>query len=197
MLEYFQELPISNILGKKVLIIGDVGKGKTLLTAKILEKLVKNNFSKEITVIDMAPKKKGKIGGKIEDYTNLVYKVKNYINIESIRTPRLSGKSKEEILKLAEENYRLIKPYLIRYREKPTHILIINDLSIYLHAGSLEDILECLLIANTFIANSYYGTFLRNDKGSGISKREKELIDKLMKYCDIIIDLNKRKIYVR
>jgi len=193
-----QELPeklsVNEILGRKILIVGDVGTGKTAFTAQILKKLIDSGLKNEITVIDMAPKTlffSGKrIGGRLDEYTNLVKKVK-YLVPTVVYPPRLASKNSKELLYFAEENLRNIDPLINKYLKNPTKILIINDISIYFHAGDLSKILQCISKAKTFIANSYYGETLKNDFGTGISRRERTLIEKLMKYMDKIIMLKK------
>jgi len=198
-----QELPeklsVNEILGRKVLIVGDVGTGKTALTVQILEKFVDLGLENDITIIDMAPKTffiSGKrIGGKLDEYTNLVKKVK-YLAPSVVYAPRLTSKGSQELLYLVKENLKNLDPLIDEYIRKPTKILIVNDLSIYFHAGDLSKILRCLSKAETFLANSYYGKTLKNDFNTGVSRRERDLVKKLMRYMDRIIVL-KENYYVR
>jgi len=54
-----QELPeklsVNEILGRKVLIVGDVGTGKTALTVQIFEKLIDLGLGNDITMLFMLP----------------------------------------------------------------------------------------------------------------------------------------------
>ena len=59
----------TSLLGKRTLIIGEVGSGKTALTAKIVLDLIAMGLGNEITVIDMAPEKIFDIGAV--SYTHL------------------------------------------------------------------------------------------------------------------------------
>jgi GTPase SAR1 family protein len=188
-------IDLERISEKKILIIGDVGSGKTQLTAKIIESLLENKGKDNITIIDMAPSVIPKIGGKISLYTN-VLKLK-YLTSQNIRAPRTEGKDKENVSSLANLNKNLIEPLIETYLNNPTEILIINDLSLYLHAGSIEKIEKCMDLANTFIANAYYGKHFSDDRGSGINEREKNLIEELMKKFDEIIrmDSSKRQVH--
>jgi len=184
---------VNELLGKKILIVGDVGTGKTAFTAQILKKLIDFGLKNEITIIDMAPKTlflSGKrIGGRLDEYTNLVKKVK-YLTPAVVYPPRLASKNGKELLYFAEENLRNIDPLINKYLKSPTKILIINDISIYFHAGDLNKILQCVNRAETFIANSYYGETLKNDFKTGISRRERILVEQLMKYMSKIFRLN-------
>jgi len=191
-----QELPeklsVNEILGRKVLIVGDVGTGKTALTVQIFEKLIDLGLENDITIIDMAPKTffiSGKrVGGKLDEYTDLVKKVK-YLAPSVVYAPRLTSKSSQELLYLVKENVKNLDPLIDEYIRNPTKILIINDLSIYFHAGDLSKILQCLSKAETFLANSYYGKTLKNDFNTGVSYRERNLVKKMMRYMDRVIML--------
>ncbi|MEM3406605.1 MAG: hypothetical protein QW806_01545 [Nitrososphaerota archaeon] len=183
-----KEITLEEILNKKIMIIGEVKSGKTRLTAKILEELVNKIDPKNITVIDMAPTTITGIGERISAYTNIVSKIR-YLAPSIIRAPRIEGKNKEEVIFLANLNKNSIEPLIEHFLNKPTRILIINDLSIYFHAGSIDKILKCMDTSETFITNAYYGYSLSNDKNSGITEREKKLIEELIKNIDIVIKL--------
>jgi len=182
-------IPISRIFGLKWLIIGDVGTGKTALTADILRRMVRRGYAEKITVIDMAPAKIGPIGGPISQYTRAVKKVR-YLRPSNVYAPRLMGKEGEDVLKLAELNMRNIEPLIDAYIASPSPILIINDVTIYLHKGSLERLLLCIDKAETAVVNAYYGDSLSDDKGSGLTNREREVVKALMTIFPITINLN-------
>lgn len=181
---------IKEALGRKTLILGAMGSGKTKLTAEILDSLLENAATEEITVIDMSPTTVIGIGGRISFYTSSVFKVK-YLAPEVIRAPRIEGKNKDEVLSLAEFNRRSIEPLLQEFIMKPTSILFINDLSIYLHTGDVSKVIKCLELSNTVVANSYYSDFPIDDKGSGISEREKKILEALIPKFDIVLKLSK------
>jgi adenylate kinase family enzyme len=65
------QLRAREILHKRVLVLGEVGSGKTRLAARLLEEMMTFVSSEKITVIDMAPERVGEIGGKITDYADL------------------------------------------------------------------------------------------------------------------------------
>ena len=184
-------LNVENVIGHKVLIVGDVGTGKTKLTAKLLEKLLAKGVGK-VTVIDLAPSKallgEVKVGSRLEEYTPAVKKTR-YLVAEGIRAPRLEAKSAHEVKMLVDENRKLVMPIFKEYAERPSKVLIINDLSIFFHFGNLEEILMCMNMCKTFVANAYYGEKLKEDYGTSISMREKTYVERLMKLVDLVIRL--------
>ena len=172
------------IEGKKVLIAGDICSGKTAYTAKVVEKILKQNKEEEITILDFAPEH-GKIGASLRQYLKL--NLKNYFAPEKVEAPRLEGGSGEEVVMLAEKNARSMAPLLKRYLERPTKYLIINDVSLYLQAGDYELLRNCIKKAETAVINSYYGRSLSDDKGSNISAIERRNVETLMKDVDLVI----------
>ena len=179
-----------NIVGKRVLILGEVGSGKTLLASNLLKELMTLYNPEEITVIDLAPQRMGEVGGKISDYVDSIDKVR-YLSPERVYTPRLTGTSREQVLKYAELNRRLMEPLFKEFVQRTTKILILNDITLYLHAGKLETILKCMRLAETFLATAYYGSRLAEDRRSGISVREKQIIKRLATYMDQIIEITR------
>ena len=121
----------------KVLIIGEVGSGKTSFLSKLLKEALEKGLKNDITVIDLAPKRienEGvKIGGKISDFFLLVEKVR-YL-APTIETPRLSAGSAQELIHLVNLNKKKIERVLDIYNQKPSMILFVNDVSLYFQAG--------------------------------------------------------------
>ena len=181
-----------SIIGKRMLILGEAGSGKTKLAARLIKELMMFSNPKEITVIDMAPQRIGNIGGKISNYLDPVNKVR-YLSPKKVYTPRLTGTSHEQMLKYAELNRELIQPLLSDFVRRTTKILIINDVTLYLHAGELKTVLECVKLAETFLATAYYGSKLAEDRGAGISIRERQVIGKLATYMDQVIKINQEQ----
>jgi GTPase SAR1 family protein len=181
-----------NIIGKRILILGEVGSGKTKLAARLLEELMEFSNPKEITVIDLAPQRIGNIGGKISDYTDSINEVM-HLSPKNIYMPRLTGTSREQILKYAELNRELIEPLISDFVRKTTNILIINDVTLYLHAGELKRVLKCVKLAETFLATAYYGSKLAEDRGARISIKERQSVEKLATYMDQVIEINQEQ----
>ena len=184
-------LTANNVAGKKVLILGEVGSGKTLLATRLLKELMSLFDAKEITVIDMAPEAKGEVGGRISDYVDSIDRVR-YLSPKKVYTPRISGASCEQVLKYAELNRKAIEPLLDEFSRNPTRILIINDITLYLHIGRLERILVCINEAETVVATAYRGSKLAEDHGSGISVRERRAAEALATHSDHVVDLDRK-----
>jgi len=185
---------VEEVLGRKILILGEMGSGKTRLTAEILDRLLEKTVTKDITVIDMSPTTVPGVGGRVSSYTSNVSKVK-YLAPEVVRAPRIEGRNKDEVLTLAEFNRRAIEPLLQEFIMKPTSILFINDLSIYLHAGDVSKVIKCLELSNTVVANSYYSEFPIEDKNSGISERERKMLELLTVKFDSVLRISKQLSY--
>lgn len=103
--------------------------------------------------------------------------------------PRLQGRSSEEVLCMAGENSNQISMVLGLYLERPTPILFINDLTLYLHAGDVGRLRRAIDSAETFIGNAYVGESLGDDWGSGITERERRLLKELEVAMDKVIIL--------
>ncbi|MEM3627414.1 MAG: hypothetical protein QXZ25_05245 [Candidatus Bathyarchaeia archaeon] len=176
-------------MGKKVLILGEAGSGKTRLAAQTLQMLMTILNPEEITVIDFAPEKRKSIGGKLTDYVDLVGGVR-YLSPGKVYTPRLAGNSPEEVLHYAGLNRKNMEPLLKEFLKNPTSVLIINDVTLYLHSGELEIILKCAKKAETFLATAYYGSKLAEDLGTGISLKERRLTDELATFMDFVVKID-------
>ena len=175
-------------IGKKTLIVGEVGSGKTLLLSRFLDQLVRTGLKDRVTVIEMAPNMEG-VGGTVENYTRNVACVK-YLKPWRIIPPRTMGKNREEVIRYARLNMLALKPLIEEYLRNPTEILHINDLTIYLHAGEVEDIIQLINISKTFTATAYEGEKLADDKGSGITDRERRSLDRLKGLVDEVLRLS-------
>lgn len=177
------------VLGKRTLILGEAGCGKTKLAAKVLQELMTVVDPEQITVIDLAPERIGEIGGKITDYVNIKSGI-TYLSPENVYTPRLTGNSREQVLHYAELNRKNMEPLLGEYVRSVTSILILNDVTLYLHVGELEKVLRCAQLAQTFLGTAYQGSKFDQDLGTGISSRERELTDKLADFMDYVTKIN-------
>ncbi len=183
------QLKAIETIGKKVLILGEVGSGKTSLTAKIVQKLMLFIEPKEITVIDMAPEAIGEIGGKLSRYLSSSSELR-YLSPAKVYAPRTMGVTSVQVLEYAKRNKNAIEPLLDEFIKKPTKVLIINDITLYLHLGKLEKIMSCMRLTETFLASAYYGVKLKEDYGAGITAREKQLVEKLATHMDSVVKLN-------
>lgn len=183
-----QRVAYNALQGYRTLIIGDVSTGKTRLTRRILRQA--RNVEEDITVIDMAPPPK-EFSGKKAGGPLLNEKVGEirYFWPREIKTPRLSAETTEELLAMARYNKEIIEPILKLYKKDPSRILFVNDVSIYLQQGSFKELWCSLAKAETLIVNGYHGIKLKEDLGTGLSEREKELMKKLASKMDNVIRL--------
>ncbi|MCS7103900.1 MAG: hypothetical protein NZ992_08505, partial [Candidatus Korarchaeum sp.] len=113
-----------------------------------------------------------------------------YLRPEGLHAPRLEGRDSEEVLRLARINESIAKPLLLIFLQEPTRVLVMNDITIYLHSGDLSLILDCISSSETFLGNAYYGKGEFDDKGSGLNERERELVEELMRRADVILKLS-------
>lgn len=183
------QLKGKEILGNKVLLLGEAGSGKTKLAAQLLRELMMLVNPEEITVIDLAPQRVGGIGGKLTEYVNMTSGVK-YFSPENVYTPRLAGASPKQVLHYAELNRKNMEPLLNKFIRNVTEVLVLNDVTLYLHSGKLETVLKCVRLAKTFLATAYCGSKLAEDLGTGISSKEKQLADKLATSMDLTFKIN-------
>jgi GTPase SAR1 family protein len=184
------QLKATEIIGKKVLILGEVGVGKTALTAKLVQELMLFVEPKEITVIDMAPEATREVGGKLSDYLSLSRELR-YLSPVKVYAPRTMAVSSTQIIEYAKRNKKAIDPLLDEFLKNPTEVLIINDITLYLHSGKLEKILNCIKLAKTFLASAYHGVKLVEDRGTGICAREKQIVERLSTYMNRVVKLKR------
>lgn len=177
------------VLGKKIVILGEVGSGKTKLAAELLREFMTLMNPQEITVIDLAPKRIGGIGGKLTEYVNMNSGV-IYLSPKNVYTPRLASTSPKQLLLYAELNRKIMEPLLNRFIQNVTEVLVLNDVTLYLHSGKLETVLKCARLAKTFLVTAYYGSKLSKDLETGISSREKRLTEKLATTMDLTIRID-------
>lgn len=179
-------LSIDELLGKKTIIIGPLQSGKTRLLAKIIKLFMEHGFKNEMVILDFAPQGIEGIGGRITNYIQLNNVL--YLAPEYVRAPRYEGKTKEDVIKLAVENERLLEDYIVKASKSGKNILAINDVTLYLHAGNVQNIINLIKSMDTVFITAYYGDEF-DDKGSGINEREKFAVNKLIEYMDNVISL--------
>jgi len=173
---------MSELAGKRTLIVGDVGAGKTIQTRRLLKEALSLGLG-PVTVVDMAPEARmvngARVGGPLLEENVPGVKV---LRNTSIKTPRLSAVNAKDLVEQALHNAAVIEDLLEQFRASPSPILFVNDVSIYLQLGDLETLWDTIARAETVVANGYLGERLRDDHGSGVSERErremKELADR-------------------
>ena len=169
------------------LLYGETNTNKTYQTSKFVQFLLESKEvpPKNISILDFAPNlmtiKKIKIGGKIQDFYENSMTSKNILFKGEIIPPRLKSSNKTELYQNACENFKKTSEILHLFKKDPTPILIINDISIYLHIGNIKLLLEAINKSNTFFGNSYYGSSIKRDYATLFSLREKRQVDYLIK----------------
>ena len=185
-------LSYKELRGAHTLIVGDVGSGKTKLTRALLEEAAL--VEPEIVVLDFAPELRvlqdTKIGGFLVKES-----IPRVVNNRSNRvmTPRLSAKTPEELVQLACINQKITEKMLTQFIENPRKVLFINDVSIHLQRGNLRNLMRALDKAETAVLNGYLGEYLQPDQGTGISNRERSMMNKLGERMDKVIYLQNPK----
>ena len=186
-MSFYNNINFESLIGYMTIIYGEVDTRKTFYTANFIRFLLEDKQinPKEISILDFAPQLimiKGKnIGGRIKDFY-AKSKICNYFNLQGeIIPPRLNAKNREELYRNANHNYLITSKALESYIKKPTNILIINDISIYLHVGDEKLLLESIKKCNTFFGNTYYGTSIKSDFESNFSIKERRTIENLLK----------------
>lgn len=187
---FSENLDFNSFIGYHTLLYGETDTRKTYYTARFVQFLLsaKKIEPNEISIIDFGPilfKYYGiKIGGRIEDFYPQSLSCNNITFKGEIIPPRLSASNKEQLYNNICKNYEKTQKAIEFFNKNPTSILIINDLSIYLHLGNKNYLLETIRKADTFFGNSYYGTLINKDFSKLISLREKRQIEFVLKNLD-------------
>jgi len=177
---------LEDYLSRKTLILGDVNTGKTTLTRKVLEALCCRDLGRRIAIVDMAPEvteklanEKGLIGvgGKLTppEGHDILYLGGHF------EPPRLSSKTEEEAIEKAQQNRRISEGLFRKIDGQSRDILLVNDVSIYLQAGTTENLTRWLDQAATVIVNGYWGKRLG---GGTLTEQERTEMAKLRTYFE-------------
>ena len=175
----------NDYLNHHTLLYGETNTKKTFYTAKFVQFLIESNFNPlDITILDFAPKMVTindlKIGGRINDFYDKSEACNNLLFTGEIIPPRLYAQDPEELILYTRNNFIKANQILEEYAQNPTTILIINDISIYLHVGKVKHLLKIINKARTFFGNTYYGTSINSNFTNEISLKEKELVESLV-----------------
>ncbi|MFX1375389.1 MAG: hypothetical protein ACFFA0_06230 [Promethearchaeota archaeon] len=180
-------LDFDNLVNHHTLLYGEANTYKTFHTSEFVKFLLesKNIPPKEISILDFAPSlmtiKNLKIGGKIKDFYEKSDTCKNIIFKGEIIPPRLKSRNKTELYQYARKNFKKTSEILVLFNENPTPVLIINDISIYLHIGSIKLLLNAINKSNTFFGNTYFGSSIKCGYATLFSLRERRKVKSLIK----------------
>ena len=151
-----------NCLGRKLLIVGDVNTGKTTRTGSILEDFCRRGLGPRIAVLDLAPhippaiaaaRGLTGVGGALA----LPGGCDLLAIHEQLQAPRLTSASEAEATAKAASNKALVDAALQRVAASGRTILFVNDASMYLQAGTADELAPHLARADTVVANGYFG----------------------------------------
>ena len=176
------KIDAQNFLGRWTLILGEVNTGKTTLTEVMLSTISPLIPNERLAVIDLAPvipanmtTKFGlsRIGGRLKRPD----KEKGLYLTAHIDPPRLSTDTEEEALAVAERNRIKVEKLLEIFSKSERDVVFINDISLYLQAGSARDLIRYFNQVDTLVANGYFGEKLG---GGRLSQRENQEMRALM-----------------
>lgn len=181
-------LAAHRLRGRFALIVGEVGSGKTTLTARALAGLVRGAAG-PIAVVDLAPSlpathRRGgaPVGGRLAPPPHPALRYHR----APLAAPRLEGRGAHQRAALARANAERIEALFAAALAGEVDVLVVNDCSLYLQAGSPERMLGWIGRARTALVNGYYGTAL----GAGaLSRRERAGMERLMAACDRLVEL--------
>ncbi len=189
-MSFHDKLDFNSLRGLHTLIYGETNTGKTFYTAKFVQYLleIKKFEPKKISILDFAPKlahfNNLKIGGRIQDYYENSAKCNNINFKGEIIPPRLKAKNKNEIYSNICHNFTKIYEIMGIYNSSPTPVLIINDISLFLHLGSNKYLINTINKSDTFFGNSYYGSSISSKFSKLISIKEKRKVESLIKIIE-------------
>lgn len=180
-------MSVEIILNRYTLILGDVGTGKTLLTSKFIKELIRLGYDGDMYIIDLAPNIRN-LGSRLSKY---VYGFRNsiYRYSREIKAPRTEADSPEILREYIERNYHVSLEFFKDFLKSGRKILVVNDLSIFLHYGEVSELLNFIEYSDTFLGNSYYGVEIVDRFGLGIDEVEREKVLELARYMDNVIRL--------
>lgn len=183
----------AEFLYKRTLIVGDVNSGKTTLTQRILDAFCQERIGGRILVVDLAPRippeiaaQKGLngVGGTLSPP---VASLVRYLR-PALLPPRLMSQTQNEAVELARRNLEAIEQ-LMGQSHAEGETVFLNDVSMYLQAGSAQKILSWLEAFRTVVANGYMGERLG---GGPLSQRESKQMEQLASGFDMVIKLGGR-----
>ena len=178
----------ADLLGKKLLVMGDINAGKTTLCRQWLARLCAQGQGGRIVVLDLAPDippalaqargLAGAGGDLLPPPDGDVLDLRTHLH-----APRLSSATEAEAEEKAAENARAIEALFDQLPPSGSgrDVLFINDVTLYLQAGFAADLLGNLGKADftTLVVNGYWGQRLGD---SALSRREREQTRRLREH---------------
>ena len=169
-------------INRRTLIVGDVNTGKTGKTLEILAAFVEAGYAGDIAVLDFSPDPVAGVGGKMK----LPQDPPLFYLTALIHAPRMTGRDARHMRQLACENAGVIEAMFVKLLGVAKTIIFVNDATLYLHAGDLKRFLDMLKPFPTQIMNAFLGDRFTD---SALTRREKQLTQRLMAGCNNVITL--------
>lgn len=178
----------ADLLGKKLLVMGDINAGKTTLCRQWLARLCAQGQGGRIVVLDLAPdippalaQARGLAGAGgylLPPPDSDVLDLRTHLH-----APRLSSATEAEAEEKAAENARAIEALFDQLPPSGSgrDVLFINDVTLYLQAGCASTLIGKIGRADvtTLVVNGYWGQRLGD---SALSRREREQTRRLREH---------------
>ena len=182
--------------GKNTLIVGgihsDISVNRNAFLADLIKDAINNDYDSRISIIEMCPDKTSfkniKFAAQLSEYIDNISDF-NYIKPEVVHWPRIYANNPKDAIQLSVQNSRALIECLDKFRKRPTRLLFINELNFYLHMGTIHWLMEAISKSSTFIGTCFRAKFPYSDYNTGISRRERRLIDRLSLTVDEVISL--------
>ena len=178
----------ADLLGKKLLVMGDINAGKTTLCRQWLARLCAQGQGGRIVVLDLAPdippalaQARGLAGAGgylLPPPDSDVLDLRTHLH-----APRLSSATEAEAEEKAAHNARAIEALFDQLPPSGSgrDVLFINDVTLYLQAGCASTLIGKIGRADvtTLVVNGYWGQRLGD---SALSRREREQTRRLREH---------------
>lgn len=185
------KLDFDDLINHSTILYGETNTYKTYQTSEFVKFLLESKTiaPREISILDFAPTlmtiKNLKVGGKIQDFYEQSGVCRNIIFKGEIIPPRLKSRNKKELYQNSRENFKKTSKILNTFNENPTSILIINDISIHLHGGSIKLLLNAINESKTFFGNTYFGSSIKRGYATLFSLRERRKVKSLINKVEL------------
>ena len=178
----------ADLLGKKLLVMGDINAGKTTLCRQWLARLCAQGQGGRIVVLDLAPdippalaQARGLAGAGgylLPPPDSDVLDLRTHLH-----APRLSSATEAEAEGKAAHSARAIEALFDRFPQPGSgrDVLFVNDVTLYLQAGCASTLIGKIGRADvtTLVVNGYWGQRLGD---SALSRREREQTRRLREH---------------
>lgn len=192
-------LHTEDCFGKKLLVMGDVNTGKTTLCRQWLVHLCQQGLGARTTLIDLAPNipealalERGVVGAggcMVPPQGSGVLDLRTHLD-----APRLSSTSEAQAMAKAVRNAGAINTLFEQFSCSGRDILFINDVTLYLQAGSTVELLKHINMTGitTLIVNGYWGDRLGGGELTRREKTEMELLRQSFALGGRVLELTHR-----